>query len=521
VPDLVSLVLDAADRHGDAPALTGPPAPGLPGRLASTLSYAELGAGVRAVAVRLAAAGFAPGQRMLFSVRPSPDAVVLALGTVAAGGTVVFVDPGVGPALFAARTELAAPGWAAAESVLHAAGRGPVRALARRRGVLLPDYSRLPVRHVRAGPWLPGVPRGAVPLRDLMRPVPPTRICAGELPADPAQDAVVVFTAGTTAAPKAVVHTRGSLGAALDVLSTRCALGPGTRVHTDQFLLGLPALVGGGHWSMPPYGFAPAARPDELAAGLLGATHTFLVPADLAAVLDAVRDGRVALPDSLRQVLLGAAPVLPPLLRRATAALPGVEFLAVYGMTEILPVAIATAAEKLAHRGPGDLVGAPLPGVRARVDDEGRLVVAGANLARGYLGGPDLAEHTTGDLATLTRDGAIVLAGRATDMIIRGRTNIYPGLYEPAIAALPGVAEAVLVGVPDVIGDERVVLVVVADPDTPPGLAGRVRAALPGVLDAAALPDEVVEQPDLPVAGRTRKIDRAALRDRIVRGAGR
>ena len=321
----------------------------------------------------------------------------------------------------------------------------------------------------------------------------------------------IMFTSGTTSRPKAVVHTRGSLGAALEVLSTRCALGPGTRVHTDQFLLGLPALVGGGHWSMPPFGFAPAARPDELARGLEGATHTFLVPADLAAVLDAVERGEVALPRSLRRVLLGAAPVLPPLLRRGCAALPGVEFLAVYGMTEILPVAIATAAEKLAHRGPGDLVGAPLPGVRARVDAAGRLVVAGANLARGYLGGPELREHTTGDLATITADGAVVLGGRATDMIIRGRTNIYPGLHEPAISALPGVAEAVLVGVPDAIGDERVVLAVVAAP-----------GALPGMLDASALPDEVVVVDAVPVSGRTRKPDRAALRLLLARrGEGR
>ncbi|GAA2564766.1 class I adenylate-forming enzyme family protein [Pseudonocardia hydrocarbonoxydans] len=510
MPDLLSQVLAATDAHGDAPALTGP----APRR---TLTYAQLGTRIRAVAARLADAGFAPGQRMLFSVRPGPDAVVLALGTVAAGGTVVFVDPGVGPALFAARTELAAPSWAAAESVLHAAGRPPLRALARRRGVLLPDYAGLPVRHVRAGRWLPGVPRNAVALRDLMRPAP-----VRDVPADLGQDAVVVFTAGTTAAPKAVVHTRGSLGAALEVLSTRCALGPGTRVHTDQFLLGLPALVGGGHWSMPPFGFAPAARPDELARGLEGATHTFLVPADLAAVLDAVERGEVALPRSLRRVLLGAAPVLPPLLRRACAALPGVEFLAVYGMTEILPVAIATAAEKLAHRGPGDLVGAPLPGVRARVDAAGRLVVAGANLARGYLGGPELREHTTGDLATITADGAVVLGGRATDMIIRGRTNIYPGLHEPAISALPGVAEAVLVGVPDAIGDERVVLAVVAAPGAPPGLADAVRAALPGMLDASALPDEVVVVDAVPVSGRTRKPDRAALRLLLARrGEGR
>jgi acyl-CoA synthetase (AMP-forming)/AMP-acid ligase II len=266
---------------------------------------------------------------------------------------------------------------------------------------------------------------------------------------------------------------------------------------------------------MPPHGFAPGARPDQLAAGLAGATHTFLVPADLAAVLDAVEAGAVALPASLRQVLIGAAPVLPPLLRRARAALPGVELLAVYGMTEILPVAVATAEEKLAHTGPGDLVGAPLPGVTARVDGAGRLVVAGANLARGHLadldrGEPAMTEHVTGDLARI-EDGAIVLAGRATDMIIRGRTNIYPGLHEPVIARLPGVGQAVLVGVPDAIGDERVVLALVGEP----GAAERVAAALPGVLDAAALPDRVVQLDALPTAGRTRKVDRAALRELV------
>ncbi len=512
-PDLIERLLATAEAHPDAPALTGPPRRFR--RAAATLTHAGLAGRVRGVAALLHEHGFRPGERMLFSVRPSPDAVVLALGTVAAGGTVVFVDPGVGPALFAARTGLAAAGWAAAESVLHAAGRWPLRALARRRGVLLPDYSRLPVRHVRVGPWLPGVPRGALaPVRGYGGQGDHFRARVPE-----AQDAVVVFTAGTTAEPRAVVHTRGSLGAGLDVLATRCALGPGARVHTDQFLLGLPALVGGAHWSLPPHGFAPGARPDQLAAGLAGATHTFLVPADLAAVLDAVEAGAVALPASLRQVLVGAAPVLPPLLRRARAALPDVELLAVYGMTEILPVAVATAEEKLAHPGPGDLVGAPLPGVVVRVDADGRLVVAGPNLARGHLaeldrGGPALVEHTTDDLARI-EDGRIVLAGRVGDMIIRGRTNIYPGLHEPLLARLPGVDQAVLVGVPDALGDEEVVLVLVGEP----GAAQRVRAALPGVLDAAALPDRIVQLDALPVAGRTRKVDRAALRELVACGS--
>ncbi len=495
--DLLLEVLHAAREHGPAPALTD-----ARGR---TLTYRELSDKVLATAHRLRAKGFRPGTRMLFSVRPGPDAIVLALGTVAAGGTVVFVDPGVGPELFARRTELAGPAWAAAESLLYAASApGPLRAVARRRGVLLPDYAALPVRHIRSGPWLPGVPLRAVSTRSLAR-----RVVGAALPEpDPGQDAVVVFTSGTTAEPKAVVHTRGSLGAALRTLATRCELGPDTRVHTDQMMLGLPALVAGAHWTMPPYGFAPAADPTALAAGLAGATHTFLVPADLAVILDS----GVALPRTLRQVLLGSAPVLPPLLKRARQALPDVEFLAVYGMTEILPVAIATADEKLAHG--GDLLGRPLPGVTARIAEDGELLVSGANMCRGYLGEPPMTEHATGDLVRLDGD-RLVLVGRKKDMIIRGKTNVYPGLYEPAIADLPGVASAVLVGIPDEIGDERIVLALAPLPDAGPDLPDRVRAALPALIDASALPDEVVVVPRLPVSGRTRKVDRAALRAQL------
>jgi acyl-CoA synthetase (AMP-forming)/AMP-acid ligase II len=497
--DLVIGVLQAARRHSRSPALTD-------GR-GRTTTYAELADRVLGTAHRLRSRGFSPGSRMLFSVRPGPDAIVLALGTVAAGGTVVFVDPGGGQELFTRRTELAGPGWVAAESLLYAASApGPVRALARRRGVLLPDYTSLPVRYIRSGPWLPGVPLRAVSTRRLAKPV-----VGAPLPDPrPDQDAVVVFTSGTTAEPKAVVHTRGSLAAALNVLATRCELGQDSRVHTDQMMLGLPALIAGGHWSMPPYGFAPAAEPAALAAGLEGATHTFLVPSDLAAILDS----GVALPRSLRQVLLGSAPVLPPLLRRARAALPGVELLAVYGMTEILPVAIATAEEKLAHD--GDLLGRPLPGVRARVAEDGELMVSGPNLCRGYLGSPPLTEHATGDLARLEGD-LIVLTGRKKDMILRKGTNVYPGLYEPAITRLLGVAAAVMIGVPDEIGDERIVLVLVPAPDAGPGLAARVQASLPDLIDVYALPDEVVVLPELPLSGRTRKIDRSALRTRLAR----
>ena len=102
-------------------------------------------------------------------------------------------------------------------------------------------------------------------------------------------------------------------------------------------------------------------------------------------------------------------------------------------------------------------------------------------------------------------------------MFIRGTQNVYPGLYEPIIAGLPGVAEAAMVGVPDAIGDDRIVVVVVPAIDPPAAptaahpLVGVVTRALPGLIDAGVLPDAVLAVPDLPRSGRGRKLDRVAL----------
>jgi acyl-CoA synthetase (AMP-forming)/AMP-acid ligase II len=506
--DLLASVLQTCDRRGEAAALTGPD-----GR---TLSYATLGARIRATADALRSNGMRDADRVLFSVRPSPACVVLALGIVAAGGTVVFADPGAGPQLFAARFALAAPGWAAAESLLYAASRPLLRPLARRRGLLLPDYAGLPVRHIYAGRWLPGVPRRSLSADRL------AARAGGSNYASPDGDteALVVFTSGTTGAPRAVVHTRRSLGTALSVLAAACELHPGDVMHTDQLMLGLPALVAGAQWTMPPYGFRPAADPARYAAGLTGATHTFATPTDLSTVVDLLAADRLRLSSPPGHLLVGGAPVLAPLLRRARAALPGTEILAIYGMTEILPVAVIPAEEKIAYAGEGDPVGRPLPGINVRLGPDGELHLRGPHLCHGYLGEPPLTEHATGDLVRIDNDGRIVLLGRSKDMIIRGRTNIYPGLYEPTIATLPGVDTATLLGISDEIGDERVVLVLTPTDARDAGasevldrhpLAASVRMALPQLIDTSAMPDEVVVVSHLPRRGRANKPDRAAL----------
>ncbi len=510
---LVELVLAQAARTPDATALIAGDG--------TRLSYGELRRRVLAVRDGLRAAGLTPGDGVLFSVRPSLDSLVLAVAVVAAGGHVIFADPGTGPEMFSARMRLARPRWSAAESLLYAASRlAPVRAYARRRGLLLPNLSQLDVQHhVYTGRWLPGVPRRALSLRALLASPSPSVIKAptmlreqhgGSFVNGPDGPAAVIFTSGTTAHPRAVVHTGGSLTAALELLRERVPFGPGDVVHTDQLMLGLPTLISGACWSLPPLGATPAVFLDQLRER--GATHTYAVPVQLAEVLDAG-----PLPDSLRHVLLGSAPAPAPLLRRAVAAAPRAEVLSVYAMTEILPVAIATAAEKLAHTAsgaPGDLVGTPLPGVVVRLADDGELLLAGPNRCSGYLGDPPLDWLPTGDLARLDEQGRIVLSGRKKDMLIRGSFNLYPGMYEPTVTALPGVAEAAFAGLPDPgHGDERVVLAVVPDPSADAAsLPARLRRELPDVIDHAALPDEIVLLPALPRTGRARKLDRAALR---------
>lgn len=508
--DLVEAVLSAADSHPDRAALTAR------GR---TLTYGEFARRIRATSAALAAEGMHVGDRVLFSVRPGPDAVVLALAIVLARGTVVFADPGAGESLFRSRSRLAAPRWVAAESLLYLASARPLRGIARTRGLELAPYARLvpAARHIRAGQWLPGVPRGALSLARLMRHAAPQTSAVSH----PDDEALIVFTSGTTDAPKAVVHSRRSLGSGLGDFAAGVGIRPGHRVLTDQLMVGIPALIAGAHWTMPPVGANPGARPDDYLALLPETELLFAAPAAMDAILRALDDRPELAPPRLDTVVLGGAPVLLPLLERIRARFPQAAIRAIYGMTEILPVAIADGALKLetgVDPEGGDLVGRIVRSVTARID-EGELVLSGEGLARGYLA--DLPEHPleeirTGDLASID-EGMLTLRGRKKDMFIRGTQNVYPGLYEPIVADLPGVGDAVLSGVADEIGDDRIVLVIVPEENAPEDfsaehpLVEKVRNALPGLIDAGVLPDVVLATGTLPRSGRAKKLDRRAL----------
>jgi len=502
VTDILAALLDACERTPNAEAMTSG---------AVTLTYGDLRRRVLTVAASLTGERLKPGDRVLFSVRPNLDGISLALGIIAAGGTVVFADPGAGESMFRARAGLAAPQWVAAESVLYLASTPLLRPLARRRGLELPSYGSVvpDARHIVAGRWLPGVPRGSLRVDGLLE-----GEAASAVLGDPSLEALIIFTSGTTDHPKAVVHSRLSLGTGLADFADRVGFAPGERVLTDQLMVGIPALISGAHWLLPPHGANPGAEPSAYLDLIPDADVLFAVPAALGSILTLLEAQPHRAPH-LRAILLGGAPVLRPLLERIAQQLPETTVLAIYGMTEILPVAIADGADKLAYEGVGDFVGELMPTIAARIDAD-ELVLGGEGLAIGYLGSGPLDELRTGDLARLEPGNRLVLSGRSKDMFIRGVTNVYPGLYEPVIAGIDGVADAAMVGLPDAIGDDRLVLVLVpsasiAGLSREHPLIGTVARILPGLIDAAVLPDLVMVAADLPRAGRSQKLDRAAL----------
>ncbi|MFJ9447331.1 class I adenylate-forming enzyme family protein [Kitasatospora sp. NPDC101235] len=506
---LAGRIADHARRTPDAPALLD---------AHGTLTYAELARRIAATASGLRAVGMSAGDTVLFAVRPGRDAVVLGLAVMAVGAAVVVADPGAGAELDAARgrlvTErLAAPRWLAAESWLCAlSARKAGRTLLHRLGLNLPALSDPTLRLLHTGPRLPGLPPNALSAATL------AHTASAPAPAgDPDRPALVVFTSGTTARPRAVVHSQATLLAGADLLGESLGLptAPGpVVVHSEQLMIAFAFLAAGATWSAAPLPVRPKRFLRDLRRRR--ATHTFGTPAALARLLAAGQ-----LPDTLGTVLLGAAPVPPPILRRLQHALPSARIAVIYGATEMLPIAVTEAEEKLDHAPHGDLAGHPLPGVTAGLNEEGELLVRGAHLAIGYLGDGPIGELNTGDRARIDAEGRIVLLGRTKDMLIRGSFNLYPGLYEPAIAALPGVAEAVIVGVPDPLtADEAVVLAVCPDGSVPePELLRSLQRELPRTIDHAALPDRIRCLPAIPRRGRTEKPDRERLRTLVTREA--
>jgi O-succinylbenzoic acid--CoA ligase len=251
----------------------------------------------------------------------------------------------------------------------------------------------------------------------------------------------VIFTSGTTGDPKGVALS----GAALEASARAHAAHSGSA----DWLLDLPlyhvgglsvltrALFLGSALGLAAPRFSASSTAEWLASGRVRGIS--VVPTTLLRLLDAGADF-----SRLSIALLGGAPASPDLRARAVAA--GVPVRATYGMTEL-------ASQIATETAPGDGL-RPLPGVELSLDGE-ELLVRSSALAEGYYVNGALEPlplragfFATSDLGEL-RGGRLTLFGRKSDVIITGGKKLHPAEIEAAIAALPGVGECAVVGIPD------------------------------------------------------------------------
>jgi O-succinylbenzoic acid--CoA ligase len=351
-------------------------------------------------------------------------------------------------------------------------------------------------------------------------------------PADPT--AVAVTTSGSSGAAKTVLLSASALLASAGATHDRLG-------GAGRWLLALPAqhiagvqilvrsLIAGTRPAVldlsagfTPEGFIEAA--DRLG-GLR--RYTALVPTQLTRLLTAPGQVGTRATEALRRfdaVLVGGAATTAVLHEQAVAA--GVRLVSTYGMSETCGGCVYD--------------GVPLDGVTYRLDGaEGRVLLGGPVLARGYLfprdhapgrrparaddagtagTGPVPAFSTDAsgrrwfrtDDAGILRDGKLQILGRLDSIIITGGINVAPGPIEVALQRLPGVAEAVVVGLPDPEWGHRVAAALVLVPGARPPTLAAARAQVSAEVSAQAAPRQLTILDALPLRGPG-KPDRTAI----------
>ncbi|MFC8300698.1 amino acid adenylation domain-containing protein [Micromonospora orduensis] len=460
------------------------------------LSYRELAARADALACRLAAAGVGPESPVGLLLGRSAELVVGQLAVLVAGGHYVPLDP--------------------------AQPRSRLVRLMRDSGVRIVLADRVP-------DWLPDDLRALT-----ARSTDGDAVAAAPAPvtSHPDRAAYVMYTSGSTGTPKGVVATHRNL---LTLAADRCfANGAHARVllhspHTfdaASYELWVPLLTGGTVVVAPPGPLEPDALKRILADSRITAlwltaelfrTVAHLAPDVLAGLAEVWTGGDVVDPDAVRRVQRAA---------------PGLRVVNGYGPTETTTFATHHPIRRPPAAGPVP-IGRPLDNTRAYVLDArlrpvpvgvvGELYLAGAGLARGYLGQPArTAErfvaspytpepgarmYRTGDLVRWSTEGELEFVGRSDDQVkVRG-FRIEPGEVEAVLRSGPGVRHAVVAATAGPDGGRQLVAYLVLDGD---GDLATVRGYAAERLPAHLLPTGYQRIDEVPLT-RHGKLDRAAL----------
>ena len=464
-------------------------------------------AGLRDAALRFArvlrARGVAPGDRVALILHNGIEAAIAWYGTWRAGAVVV-------PLNAQARERDFVP-WlrhSGARLLVHGAGHDDAARAAAEAGVptLVPEVD--------------GDPASAFASHDT----------ADADPALPGAEALaaILYTSGTTGAPKGVALSHRNLAAntasILDYLrldaddSTVSALpfyyAYGASVLHTHLAVGARVVLED-NVVFPHLITEALAR--ERATGFSG------VPSTFALLLDRGQLDRHDL-SSLRYLTQAGGAMAPALAARVRQAFPQARLFVMYGQTEASARLTWLPPERLDDK--LGSAGVPVAGVElqlrredgseAAIDETGEVWARGDNVMTGYWQAPEATAATlvdgwlrTGDLGHRDAEGFLWLAGRRSDMIKTGAHRVHPQDVEEAIAELPGVREVAVTGLDDPLLGQVVAAFVVRDGEAPTDMA--VKAHCRQRLAGYKIPKQVTFVADLPRTA-SGKIRRAALK---------
>jgi acyl-CoA synthetase (AMP-forming)/AMP-acid ligase II len=450
-----------------------------------SVSYAELAAISRRRAAALRHLGVRPGDRVVLHLAGGREFAALVYAVLRLGAVAVPVHPATGP--------------------LH------------RRWVIVDAAPRVVVTTDPAAIDAPAAVTTPDGLRDPGADAPVEEL-------DTERVALLMYTSGSTAMPRAVVCPHERVLFAVDAILARLGY-----AAADVVLSRIPVSFDYGLYQLflcARAGATLVLRPDLAEAATLataravGATILPIVPT-LATVL--LRMGhRNRGGGSIRMLTNTGATLTPALARGLREMLPAATIVPMYGMTECKRITIADPDADL--QAPG-VVGRPLDGTEVRiVDDAGRpvgsgttgeILVRGPHVMDGYYRVPEAATGRfrglddpagptlhTGDLGYLDPRGRLFFVGRTDDLFKRRGVRTSTTELEAAALDIPGVSAAAVLR-PD--KDDVVTMYVVADLT-----AQRVLAAMAARVDPTRVPDRCVVLPDLPTTANG-KVDRAAL----------
>ena len=464
-----------------------------------SLSFAELDAEVDAWVSRLSAKGVRRGDRVLVMVRQGLPLIASVFALFKYGAVPVVIDPGMGLRSFFRCVRHSRPrallGIPLAQ-VLSRVARSAFSTIA----VRVKASSALTGRLTRASAQIAGASIGATPMR-----VSTVETAEDEL-------AAILFTSGSTGAPKGVCYTHGMFDAQVRAIREAYGIEPG---EIDLPLLPIFALFN------PALGMTtivpeidprrPAAvDPAKILQAILqeNVTNSFGSPTLWRKIATHADERGIVLP-SLRRVLCAGAPVPPSLWAASTVFLTHGRLHSPYGATEALPVSTIGADEVLAEtavdtrRGAGTCVGRPLPGVTVKIIPVtdgpvaslsavgelpagaiGEIVVGGAMVTQGYDALPEAdvlskipaeagagastespAEakrrglwHRMGDCGYLDTRGRLWFCGRKAERVETAEGTWFTEQVEPIFNLHPFVLRSALVGLGPK-GSQRPVLI--------------------------------------------------------------